>query len=297
MIRKLCVCFAVTMILCLCGCGAAAGIEPDDSSSKYTYELESSNQVNGRQGICVEGDSYWVSGSANLIKYDSNWNVVAENNDPFEGYEKKVNHIGDIDVYNNELYLGVEYFKKGKGKNVQVAVYDGDTLKLKRVFPFRPDTGQRECSGIAVDPDSKTVYMTSWIKDRSSGYLYRYDLNTGDYIGRLKMEPRPKWLQGIACYGGSLYVTADDGNANRNAPDHLYRIDISDDGKTGTVVTEKIFDDVIKQGEIEGLTFDKVQKKLLVLYNRGARIVAGMSVGFYDGYSEEIHDVFVYDMK
>jgi len=45
-----------------------------------------------------------------------------------------VNHIGDIDVYNNELYLGVENFVDGVGKNIQVAVYDGDTLELKRVY-------------------------------------------------------------------------------------------------------------------------------------------------------------------
>ena len=33
-----------------------------------------------------------------------------------------------------------------------------------------------------------------------------------------------------------------------------------------------------------------------VLYNRGARIIAGMPTGFYEGYSEEIHEVFVYDI-
>ena len=51
-----------------------------------------------------------------LTKYDSNWNVVLENTNPFEGYELEVNHIGDIDIYNNELYLGVEYFS---GVNVE----------------------------------------------------------------------------------------------------------------------------------------------------------------------------------
>lgn len=98
----------------------------------------------------------------------------------------------------------------GEGKNIQVAVYDGDTLKLKRIFPFRSDTGQIECSGIAVDPDSRTVYMTSWVDDESSRHLYMYDLDTGDYRGKLKMQPSPKWLQGIAYLDGSLYVTSDD---------------------------------------------------------------------------------------
>ena len=276
------------VLVLLCGCGAA---EP-----AFKYELKEVHPVAGRQGICTEGGYYWVSGSKTLSKYDSSWNLVAENTNPFEGYTLEVNHIGDIDVYNNELYLGVEYFMDGEGHNIQVAVYDADTLKLKRVFPFRLDTGQLECSGIAVDADSRTVYMTSWIEDESSESLYMYDLDTGEYKGNLKMQPPAKWLQGVAYYDGSLYVTSDDGDADDNAPDHMYRIDVAKDKKTGDVVLEKAFDDVIRQGEIEGLTFDKERGQLLLLYNRGAKIIAGMPSGFYEGYTEEIHEVFVYDI-
>lgn len=277
-----------TILIILCGCSKARPVAH--------YELVDVHPVAGRQGICTEGGNYWVSGSGTLEKYDSNWNLLAKNTEPFEGYTLEVNHIGDIDVYNNELYLGVEYFLDGEGKNIQVAVYDGDTLKLKRVFPFRADTGQLECSGIAVDADSRTIYMTSWIDDESSEYLYMYDLDTEEYKGKLKMNPIPKWLQGIACYDGKLYVTSDDGDADNDAPDHMYRIDVSDDKGSGTVSLEKTFDDVKKQGEIEGLTFDKERGQFLLLYNRGARIVAGMPMGFYEGYSEEIHEVFVYNI-
>ena len=58
---------------------------------------------------------------------------------------------------------------------------------------------------------------------------------------------------------------------------------------------ERTFDDVTKQGEIEGLTFDKQTGQLLVLYNRGARIVLGMPKGFYEGYDHEISEVFSYN--
>lgn len=264
---------------------------------KYDYSLKEAHQVNGRQGICTDGQYYWVSGSTTLTKYDENWNVVAENTDPFKGYELEVNHIGDIDVYENELYLSVEYFMDGEGKNIQVAVYDGDTLELKRVFPFSSKTGQLECSGIAVDPDNRIVYMTSWIDDPSGEYLYMYDLDTGDFKGKLEMDPAPKWLQGIAYYDGSLYLTSDDGNADHDEPDSLYRIDIVKGSAKGKVVLENTFDDVIMQGEIEGLNFDAGKNRFLLLYNRGAKIVLGMPKGFYEGYTEEIHEVFVYDFK
>jgi len=282
-------CYSLTGILFLSACSG--------TKTAFRYEQTEVHPVGGRQGVCTENGYYWVSGSKTLEKYDSSWNLIAENTDPFAGYSLEVNHIGDIDVYGNELYLGVEYFMDGEGKNIQVAVYDGDTLELKRVFPFSSETGQKECSGIAVDPDSRTVYMCSWIDDKSSAYLYMYDLDTGDYRGKLKMNQAPRWIQGIAYYEGSLYVTSDDGDADLNEPDHMYRIDVSKDGKTGIVTAEKAFEDVIRQGEIEGLTFDPENRQFLLLYNRGAVIKAGMPSGFYDGYSEEIHEVFVYDIS
>ena len=280
----------LSMVLLMCGCSKA-------SRPLYEYELNDVHAVNGRQGICTEEGFYWVSGSTTLTKYDSDWNVIIENTDPFKGYTLEVNHIGDIDVYNNELYLGVEYFMDGEGKNIQVAVYDADTLQLKRVFPFRSDTGQMECSGIAVDPDSGTVYMTSWIDDESSGFLYMYDLYTGDYKGKVKLEPSVKWLQGIAYSEGSLFVTCDDGDADDDAPDHMYRVDIDENGDVGKVILEREFADVKRQGEIEGLTFDEKGEQFLLLYNRGAKIIAGMPKGFYEGYDEEIHEVYVYSIR
>ena len=287
-------CLVIALALGLPGCSDG---NSGQSTAPAVYTLSSVHRVNGRQGICVEGDSYWVSGSTSLTKYDRDWNMVAENTDPFAGYSLEVNHIGDIDVYQNELYLGVEYFMDGVGSNIQVAVYDGDTLELKRVFPFRADTGQLECSGIAVDPDSRTVYMCSWIDDDSSAYLYMYDLDDGAYKGKLRMDPVPKWIQGVAYFDGSLYVTCDDGDADEDAPDHMYRISLSDDRTSGSAVLEKTFDDVTRQGEIEGLSFDRSRGQFLLLYNRGARIILGMPKGFYEGYTEEIHEVFVYTRK
>ena len=266
----------------------------EEKNSKE-YSLDSVQKVNGRQGIATEGEYYWVSGSTTLTKYDKNWNVIKENKDPFKEYELEVNHIGDIDIYNNELYLGVEYFVDGVGKNIQVAVYDGDTLELKRVFKFNSETGQLECSGIAVDSDHGYVYMVSWIDDESSNYIYKYDLNSEKYLGKVKMDNPPKWIQGVAYNNNYLYVTADDGDADKEEPDNMYRIAIKNN--IGKVTTEKTFNDVIKQGEIEGLNFDKNSDKFLLLYNRGARIVLGMPKGFYDGYTEEIHEVFIYNIN
>ena len=280
---------------------APKGARPENDASvmmsAHSYELKASYEVNSRQGVCTEGGYYWVSGSKTLARYDKDWNLIAVNEDPFKGYEIEVNHIGDIDVYNNELYIGAEYFMDGVGKNIQIAVYDGDTLELKRTFPFEESSGQLECSGIAVDTDSKTVWMCSWVGEESGRYLYKYDLATGKYLGKVHMQMPPQWIQGMAYYKGSFYLTADDGTADDNEPDHLYRTTVKD-GDTYCIVTlERTFDDVTKQGEIEGFSFDRVNDKLLLLYNRGARIVLGMPQGFYEGYDHEISEIFVYDIR
>ncbi len=314
--KKVLLLVMVAMILMLTACGAAkntatesteatkdeavTSARPEDNTSvmlpKYQYKLNGSHEVNGRQGVCSEGDYYWVSGSTTLAKYDKDWNLLKLNAEPFKGYDIEVNHIADIDVYNNELYIGAEYFMDGVGKNIQVAVYDGDTLELKRTFPFEAESGQLECSGIAVNPDNSTVWMCSGVGEESGRYLYGYDLKTGKYQGKVHMQMPPQWLQGIAYYDGYFYMTADDGTADDKEPDHLYRTKI-EEGATDCIVTlERTFDDVTLQGEIEGLTFDHAKNQLLLLYNRGARIVLGMPKGFYDGYDHEISEVFVYDM-
>ena len=282
----------IYLIILASGCN----IFKTNKNNMKEYLLESSNRVLGRQGIATDGEYYWVSDSTKLFKYDKDWNIVKENKNPFEGYKMEVNHIGDIDVYNNELYLGVEYFVDGVGKNIQVAVYDGDTLELKRVFKFNDKTGQLECSGIVVDKDHGFIYMVSWIDDKSSNYIYKYDLKNEKYLGKIEMDNPPKWIQGIAYNDNYLYLTADDGDADKDDPDNMYKVEINKKETSAIVTLEKTFSDVIRQGEIEGLSFDKNNDKLLLLYNRGARIVLGMPKGFYDGYDEEIHEVFSYNI-
>ncbi len=93
-----------------------------------------------------------------------------------------------------------------------------------------------------------------------------------------------------------FYLTADDGDADDDEPDHIYRTKIKQGAASCKVTPERTLDDVTRQGEIEGLTFDEDAGQLLVLYNRGARIVLGMPKGFYEGYDREISEVFQYEI-
>ena len=274
---------------------------PEDGAEnllpRYEYALIESRQVDGRQGIAWEDGEYWVSGSATLSRYDGEWNLIGLNEAPFEGMDGSVNHIGDIDVCGGELYAGVEYFADGTARDIRIAVYDAATLALKRCYAFDPSSGQTEVSGIAVDPDHGIVWMCSWADGETGRYLYKYAMADGAYLGKVHLQCPPQWLQGVAYHDGFLYMTADDGTADLGEPDHLYRGKADPDRTSMAVTLERTFDDVTMQGEIEGVSFDRANGRLLVSYNRGAQVVLGMPLGFYEGYEEEIHEVFVYAME
>lgn len=260
----------------------------------YAYTLDGIHEVYGRQGVAWEDGACYISGSTTLTRYDDGWNLAAFAEDPFAGFADEVNHIGDIDIHDGEIYAGVEYFMDGEARNIQIAVYDAQTLALARTYPFAAESGQNEVSGIAVDPDSRSVWLCSWADGESGRYLYRYDLETGEYLGRFHLQAPPQWIQGVAYRDGWLYLTADDGTADLGEPDHVYRCRVDLSKTAWTVLPERTLDDVPLQGEIEGITFSDTC--MLVSYNRGAQIVLGMPKGFYEGYDREIHEVYEFSI-
>ncbi len=275
---------------------AAASAQGDAKvpGERYIYQLKDVFPVAGRQGVACDGKFIYVSGSTVLYKYDMDGKLVKQNDKPFEGYPIASNHIGDIDVYNGEIYVSAENFMDGVGKDIQIAVHDAETLKLKRSFAFEPKSGQLEVSGITVDPVRKTVWMCSWVGGESGNYLYEYDLQ-GKYLRKVHLQPVPQYVQGVFWVNGDLFVTADDGIADDNEADHVYRVHVTS-ATNARVTLEKTLDEAIKQGEIEGLCVDPVSGDLMVLMNRGAKIVLGMQKGFYPGYEKEISEVYRYAM-
>ena len=173
---------------------SAAADSTAADSAPAAYTLESSHEVDGRQGIAWENGLYYVSGSTTLSVYGADWNRIKTETEPFGAFDAEVNHIGDIDVYDGEIYAGVEYFMDGEASNIQMAVYDAETLQLTRTYMFDPESGQTEVSGMTVDPDHGSMWMCSWAMDDSGSYLYRYDLESGAYLGKVRMEIPPQLI-------------------------------------------------------------------------------------------------------
>ena len=251
--------------------------------------------VEGRQGVATDGDYYYVSSSTALYKYDLKGNLILSNENPFEGMTGPLNHIGDIDVHEGEIFAGCEWTMDGVIDNIQIVIYDTETLLYKRAIPWNKNTGQVECCGLAVDREHGRVWMSDWVK---GDHLYCYDLSTSEYVGKVALNPEPILQQGIYCMKGKMIISCDDGDADKDEPDNLYIADMYDHKGNLKVVTEpkvfRVMSDFKKNGEIEGLTFNPLNGEMTVLANRGTRIVKGVPKGFYEGYDKEIHELYVY---
>ena len=269
---------------------AAAGSRAQTLGEEY--RLRRVIPVEGRQGIAADSAYYYVSGSTVLYKYDKQGRLVACNDRPFEGLPLAANHIGDIDVWNGEIYAGIETFEDGRGEHIQVAVYDAETLLWKRSIAWEPASGQVEVCGLAVDRDGGMGWMADWVDGR---YVYGYDLATGKYVRKVHLRPVPQWQQGIFMVDGRMLISADDGDADLDEPDNLHIADLRDGKSYAAVLPWRMMTDFRRAGEIEGLAIDPATDELLVLSNRGSRIVLGMVRGFYPGYDRELHELYVYE--
>lgn len=270
------------------------------------YRLKKIIPVAGRQGIAIDSNYYYVSDSKALYKYDKAGNLLKKNMKPFEGLKKEANHFGDIDIYNNELYCGIEVFIDGRGQNIQIAVYDPETLTFKRSLNWEPASGQVEVSGLAIDRERNMVWMSDWVDSR---YVYCYDLETGKYYTKMQPRPMPYWTQGIFIADNKILFTADDGESTFFIPDNIYMADITElpftgikngeaaGAKAGKLELFREMNDFKRTGEIEGLSIDPVNDELVVLNNRGVQIILGMPKGPFkeEGYTGEIHELYVYE--
>ncbi|AGB82533.1 hypothetical protein D781_2264 [Serratia sp. FGI94] len=277
--------------------GVAKSADTDCSHSHNNYILKKSFQVIGRQGITTDGEHYFVSGTTSIEKYDKNGKMLLANNTPFDQQSELLNHFGDLSSNNGLLYLGAEFFKDGEARNLNISIYDANTLKFIKNIPLDTTSGQKEISAITVDNDNQSFWTTAWGDDESSHYVYQYAISDGRFIQRIKLSPTLSFIQGISYDKGNLFITTDDGQADKKEPDSLYRVNIKQAlNQTGdNAVLQHKFTEFTDSGEIEGVNV--LNDELLVLNNRGMHIEKGMPIRPYPGYKKEISEVYIYDIR
>lgn len=77
--------------------------------------------------------------------------------------------------------------RDGKAGNIQIAVYDAETLELIRICAFDGKSGQTEVSGFAVDPDRSSIRLCSRAEvvpaDGRTLELHSRDLHVSGTLG------------------------------------------------------------------------------------------------------------------
>lgn len=277
--------------------GVAQSADTECNNPHNNYILKKHFQVTGRQGITTDGENYYVSGTKSIEKYDKNGRVLLVNNSPFDKQSELLNHFGDLSLNDGLLYLGAEFFKDGEARNLNISIYDANTLSFVKNIPLDTESGQKEISAIAVDKDNQSFWATAWGYDESSHYIYQYAMSDGRFIKRIRLSPALPLIQGISYANGNLFITSDDGQADNKAPDSLYLVNVKQALKQegDNAVLQYKFTDFKGFGEIEGVNV--LNDELLVLNNRGMRIVKGMPIEPYPGYKKEISEVYIYGIK
>ena len=142
------------------------------------------------------GKYLYVSGSKTLAKYDMDGKLIKENKDPFVGYQKEANHIGDIDIYNNELYVSSEWFDAGVGwmaswvgeeSGRYLYEYDLSTGKYKRKVHLQP-VPQWIQGVYAYNGD---LYVTSddgTADEKEPDHIYRVEISDKNNEARVVLE-------------------------------------------------------------------------------------------------------------
>ena len=189
------------------------------------YRLKKVVEVPGRQGIAADKDYFYVSDTRGLYKFDKNWNLVqkrVQTKDPKTG------------KFIDPLFNNPDPAKGGANHfgDISVDIYDANTLQYLESIPWRPESGQVEVSGVAVDRERNLVWLSDWVDSR---YVYAYSLETKQYYTKVQCRPEPYWCQGIFIVDGVMLLAADDGESTYHIADNVYKMDITGAPFTGLV--------------------------------------------------------------
>jgi len=79
--------------------------------------------------------------------------------------------------------------------------------------------------------------------------------------------------------------------------DNVWRLGADAKATAAYVTHELALSGLQDPGEVQGIAFDADAGEMLVLANRGQRLVLGMPKGFYPGYDRELHEIDVFKVN
>lgn len=259
----------LSALTCICFTSCANLYDP--SHPLFNYEMISSKQksnLNGKQGIAMDDNFYYISDNDKLIKYDKDWKLIKEIDDVKNYFTNVDNshHIGDIEVYDGVIYTVGENFEHSVGGAIEVGLFDINLQWMKTLNIYPDEHGLKEVSGITIDISKSLIWISSWCDGDSGQYLYAYSYPNFKFIKKIKTNPWVQKIQGIKYYKGFIFASCDDSekwSGNKETKDHLYRIN----PKNGHAILEHTLNEFDDNNETEGLTIDSHTGEFLIMQN------------------------------
>ncbi len=198
------------------------------------------------QGITRDAN-YWIEfNTGSIKKYDLSGNLVAENTNPFTGITPTMTHLGDGELYNGVIYVGMSDWASGSASNFALAKYNLSDLSL---ISYANINTQKTTAGVCLSKDKTEIYAVSY-NSGSQDRIERFNANTLASLGHIQLSQSINKMQGIVVApDGYIHVTTYD-NPDNITDNHSFIRTIYPDG---TVMPQQYRGWGMALGEIEGI--------------------------------------------
>jgi hypothetical protein len=233
------------------------------------------------EGICTDGTYWYAIQEAAIYKYDSNWNLVAQNTNA--GINAGAAHLGGGDYYGGNLYIAACNATSGSNPtitNAAIAVFNSSTLAYVTSVDISAQfNANTDPSGCGIDITDDILWVCSFW---NGGTIYQYNLTdivsgSASLVGSITPSPATSYLQDVKYYNGNLYVSY------CNYPSLTGGVTKMSTSGTGQSVAVPDLTAYDVSMEIEGLCVTSSGISLLIYYsglNEGIVYTFGFTGGF-----------------
>jgi hypothetical protein len=202
------------------------------------------------QGWATDGTYNYTFDTGAIYKRnnDSTWSLVTSNKSPFAGLTAGIDHLGDGEYYNGNIYLPAENYGYAGTCTFQfqtLAVYSATETELPLINSRNISADGHEVSGVAVVPAEKALYVSSFC---DGSRLWIYDWSNLTLIGVLPLSENIPYIQGVSYNSAtnSLFIAADNASPFEQGG-KIYQVSFT--GTVSPVYT------ITLPGEVEGLDY------------------------------------------
>ena len=238
--------------------GTLYGQETVYDYNSLVYDSNSGEDIGCHQGIAWDGTYYYGIHTNAVKKYDTDWNLIASNSDVFaqarailpESGSNTYNHLGDGAVYDDILYIPLQYWEGLPSDFNEQRIVRLRTSDLAVIGCNDISMNNHEAASAYVDEDY--IYVVSY--GAAKNKIHLYDRQTLLYDSNITLTTPLSLMQGITSNGSDFYITY-------NWQGLVARV-----GYDGTVKSEIAYDFPLT-GAIEGLVWQEDSDRFAVLFD------------------------------